>query len=124
MPPAPRFRFNAQTIFLTYPQCTLTKEQLLDSLNLLFEIKDYCIALELHSDGHPHLHAFLKLERTINKRVADFADVEGFHPNITAPRSIKAVIKYIEKVSDFVVYQTKSLKRMATTLAQTESRNY
>ena len=106
MPPAPTFRFNASTIFLTYPQCDLTKETLLAELNELFAIKDYCIAEELHSDGHPHLHAFLKFETKINKRVANFADVRGFHPNITSPRSIKAVIKYIEKVCGFVVYTT------------------
>jgi len=95
----PNFNFHAQTIFLTYAQCTLTKEELLHHLNLLFEIKDYAIALELHSDGHPHLHAFLKLERKIHKTTPDFADIEGFHPNITAPRSIKAVITYVQKVS-------------------------
>jgi len=101
MPPTPTFRFQAQTIFLTYAQCTLTKEELLEKLNLLFEIKDYCIALELHSDGHPHLHAFLKLERKIHKRTPDFADIDGYHPNITAPRSIKAVITYIKKVNHY-----------------------
>jgi len=93
----PRFNFHAQTIFLTYAQCTLTKEELLTALHEKFEIKDYCIALELHSDGHPHLHAFLKLETKIHKRQADFADINGYHPNITAPRSIKAVIKYVQK---------------------------
>jgi len=96
----PRFNFHAQTIFLTYPQCTLAKEELLIQLHEKFEIKDYCIALELHSDGHPHLHAFLKLDRKIHKRSPDFADVLGFHPNITAPRSIKAVIKYVQKDGD------------------------
>lgn len=105
MPPAPGFRFNAATIFLTYPQCNLTRETLLQELQAIFEIKDYVIAQEMHQDGSPHLHAFLKFERKINKRTADFADLrggppDGFHPNITAPRSIKAVITYVEKVSD------------------------
>lgn len=110
MPPAPGFRFNAATIFLTYPQCNLTREALLEQLQAIFEIKDYVIAQETHQDGSPHLHAFLKFERKINKRTADFADVLGFHPNITAPRSIKAVITYVEKVSDFVVSRLNYLK--------------
>ena len=97
------FRFSASTIFLTYPQCTLTKEELLTELYVLFDVKEYCIALELHSDGHPHLHAFLKLQSKINRTVCTFADVQGYHPNITAPRSVKAVVEYIEKVSDFDV---------------------
>lgn len=107
MAPAENWRFNAATIFLTYPQCSLTREQLLEELHKLFEIKEYVVAQELHQDGQPHLHAFLKLERKINKRTSNFADVLGFHPNITAPRSIKAVILYVEKVSYFIVYTTK-----------------
>ena len=80
---------------------------MLEQLQALFEIQDYVVAQETHQDGSPHIHAFLKLERKINKRTADFADVLGFHPNITAPRSIKAVITYVEKVCDFDVYTTK-----------------
>lgn len=102
MPAEPTFRFQASTIFLTYAQCPLTKEVLLEKLNEIFTIKDYCIARELHSDGHPHLHAFLKLESKIHKRTPTFADVDGFHPNITSPRSIKAVITYVQKDNDFL----------------------
>lgn len=91
------FNFQAKTIFLTYAQCNLTKEELLTELHQLFSIKEYCIAEEHHEDGSPHLHAFLQLTGQIHKRVATFADVKGFHPNITAPRSIKAVIKYVQK---------------------------
>lgn len=106
MAPAENWRFNAATIFLTYPRCDLSRETLLEELHKIFDIKDYVIAQELHQDGYPHLHAFLKLERKINKRTSDFADLLGFHPNIAAPRSIKAVILYVEKVCGFVVYTT------------------
>lgn len=102
MPAEPNFRFQASTIFLTYAQCPLSKEHLLSKLQELFTIKEYCIAKELHSDGHPHLHAFLKLESKIHKRSADFADVDGYHPNITAPRSVKAVITYVQKDEDYL----------------------
>jgi hypothetical protein len=78
----------------------------LERLQELFAIVDYVVCQETHSDLGLHIHAFLKLERKINKRTSDFADLTGFkedgtpyHPNITAPRSIKAVIKYVEKVS-------------------------
>lgn len=101
---APAFNFQAQTIFLTYPQCTLTKEELLLALQDRFDVKDYIVAQELHADGTPHLHAYLKLEARIHKRTADFADIQGFHPNITAPRSVKAVMKYVSKVGDFNVH--------------------
>jgi hypothetical protein len=102
------WRFNAQTIFLTYSQCPLSREDLLVHLNELFAIKDYVVAQENHQDEGLHLHAFLKLERKINKTNPNFADIlggppDGYHPNIQSPRSIKAVIQYVEKVSDFVV---------------------
>lgn len=98
----PAYRFNAETIFLTYPQCDLTKETLLVRLHALFEIKEYVVAEEKHADGSPHLHAFLKLCRKINRTTPDFADVDGFHPNIQAPRSVKAVIEYVRKDANYL----------------------
>jgi len=49
-----------------------------------------------------HLHAFLKLDAKIHKRDPSFADIDGYHPNITQPRSIKAVIQYVQKDGDFI----------------------
>jgi len=115
MPAQRTFRFQAATVFLTYAQCPLTKETLLNELNQIFDIKEYCICIEQHSDGHPHLHAFLKLESKIHKRDSAFADLKivdynlhgtecpiVYHPNITAPRNVKAVIKYVQKDEDYI----------------------
>lgn len=115
MPPARTFRFQAQTIFLTYAQCSVPKECLLTKLQEIFAITEYCICVEQHSDGTPHLHAFLKLDSKIHKRDPSFADIStidflndgtenprNYHPNITSPRNIKAVIKYIQKDNDYI----------------------
>jgi len=100
--PDPQFRIQTSTLFLTYAQCPITKETLLQELHELFAISEYAIAQEHHSDGHMHLHAFLKLETKIHKRDATFADVQGYHPNITSPRSVKAVINYVMKDGHYI----------------------
>lgn len=98
----PRFNFHAKSIFLTYAQCTLDLDTALAKLQEIFDIEEYCVATELHSDGQPHLHAYLKFTRKIHKRVPTFADMYGYHPNITSPRSFKAVIKYVQKDGNYI----------------------
>jgi len=90
---------------LTYAQCDLPREALLDLLTELItvEIDEYCIAKEAHADGSPHLHAYLKFASNFRSRDCRCFDVAGFHPNIERPRSIKAVIKYVQKDGDFLV---------------------
>jgi len=97
MPAEPTFRIQTSTLFLTYAQCPLSKETLLQELQEVFAVTEYAIAQEAHSDGALHLHAFLKLEAKIHKRDPAFADIQGYHPNITSPRSVKAVIQYVLK---------------------------
>ena len=100
------FRFQAQSVFLTYPRCTLSKEDVLVQLRGIRPIKEYCIAEEMHQDGYPHIHAyvqFLSKLNTNNERYFDLA--RGpivFHPNIQKPRSIKAVSDYITKDENYI----------------------
>lgn len=54
-------------------------------------------------DGSPHLHAYLKFAGPFRSRCSRCFDVAGFHPNIERPRSVKAVIKYVQKDSNFLV---------------------
>ena len=97
MPSEPTFRIQTSTLFLTYAQCPLSKEALLEALSEKLLIKEYAIAQELHANGDPHLHAFIKLTNKLNTRDVRFADIGDYHPNITRPRSIKNVIDYIMK---------------------------
>ena len=47
--------------FLTYPQCSVAKEDLLAALQAKVDVVEYVVAAELHQDGNPHLHAFIAL---------------------------------------------------------------
>nr|QHA25131.1 replication-associated protein [Tomato yellow spot virus]QHA25139.1 replication-associated protein [Tomato yellow spot virus] len=112
MPSKPRrFRVQAKNIFLTYPQCTLTKEEALSQLQAIqlpSNKKFIKICRELHDDGQPHLHVLLQLEGKIqitNNRLFDLVSTTRsahFHPNIQGAKSSSDVKSYIDKDGDTV----------------------
>ncbi|QOI11360.1 replication-associated protein [Cnidoscolus blistering yellow mosaic virus] len=110
MPSQPRrFRLQAKNIFLTYPQCSLTKEEALaqlQSIHLPSNKKFIKIARELHEDGQPHLHILLQLEGKVqitNNRLFDLVSPTRsahFHPNIQGAKSSSDVKSYVDKDGD------------------------
>lgn len=95
--PATNFTYDGVHVFLTYPQCTLEREQLRDFFVGLAPNCKFFIARELHDDGAPHLHAYVHFGGRRRFCAADCFDVEGFHPNIQRPRSAKHVVEYCGK---------------------------
>lgn len=89
--------------FLTYPKCDISKEQALVILqtNGLPKILEYVIAEESHSDGTPHLHAFVKLEKKIRFSQAKF-DLLSHHGNYQPAKSWKAVQNYCKKDGNYI----------------------
>lgn len=82
-----KFRLNAQSIFLTYPQCSLTPQETLSALQVILQKKkwgltQWIIAQELHEDGHPHIHAWLNLDKKVNIGDPKLFDLQTFHPNM------------------------------------------
>lgn len=110
------FRFNARNIFLTYPRCTLSKEEVLQALQDKFDVESYTIARELHQDGTPHLHCYITFSAKIDTRDSRAFDVVGFHPNIKkvnkgqAARNIQA---YTQKGGDYVTNRDEVLGKRA-----------
>lgn len=93
--------------FLTYPQCTLAKEDALAALtdrlhNQGLAIEEYVICEEKHKDGNPHLHAFIKLDKKVRCK-GDRFDLEFFdykkHGEYQPAKSWRAVIGYVTKES-------------------------
>lgn len=103
------FTIRCRSVFLTYPKCKTTKEELFTKLSAIIEkkdlsISDYIVAHELHQDGEPHLHAYLHFsgELYVTKN-ARFFDVDGNHPNVvSAVRDPKRVVKYCAKEGDYI----------------------
>lgn len=103
-------KLNNKTFFLTYSQCSLILESLLDGIKLGFHehcqgrrVTKYVVAHEEHKDGGSHRHVFVDLDRPFRGQVpADFLDVEGHHPNLECVRSNAKVLAYCTKEGKYI----------------------
>nr|WLS55750.1 replication-associated protein [Tomato leaf curl Karnataka virus]WLS55756.1 replication-associated protein [Tomato leaf curl Karnataka virus] len=104
-----RFKINAKNYFLTYPKCSLTKEEALSQLLNLetpTSKKFIRICRELHEDGTPHLHVLIQFEGKFQCKNNRFFDLTSptrsahFHPNIQGAKSSSDVKSYMEKDGD------------------------
>lgn len=95
---------EVQGWFLTYPRCPLDPKDLLLGLQQAPKtppIKEYVICRELHADGTPHLHAFVKYDRKIGF-CRDRWIVDGYQGDFQAAKSWWAVQAYIKKGGDYI----------------------
>lgn len=90
---------NVKGWFLTFPKNEQTKEELLEELQKIGEVEEYVIARELHQDGTPHLHAFVKFGGA-GKRFKQLKFTK--QGNYQKAKSWKAVDKYVKKGGDFI----------------------
>jgi len=100
----PGFQLQAKKLFLTYAQCPLSREELMDFLwehPLLNEKsngpKYIRVARELHEDGEFHLHALVILEMKLRTRSPRFLDFLGHHGKYEAARDVFASMDYLAK---------------------------
>nr|ALU33539.1 AC1 [Pepper yellow leaf curl Thailand virus] len=109
MAPPNKFRINAKNYFLTYPQCSLTKEEALSQIQALETPTNKLfirICRELHEDGTPHLHVLIQFEGKFQCKNQRFFDLKSptrsahFHPNIQGAKSSTDVKAYMEKDGD------------------------
>jgi len=102
-----KFRIAAKRLFLTYPQCAVSKEVALQRiLSVWTERLEWAIvAEESHKDGTPHLHCILSFHTKSNFKSADFADFVGEkHGNYQSVKSLKKCMAYVKKCQHFVVH--------------------
>lgn len=110
---AARYRFNARSAFLTYPQCGLTKDDVLRQLRALVgdRLVWAIVAQEQHQDGTPHLHAVLRFDRLYDRHICTWADLTGpddnhYHGNYQPCRNVKQSVTYILKDNNYCTYPT------------------
>lgn len=97
------FRLDARQLFLTYPQCALSKEDALEQLKSRFPKWTFiCVSRELHQDGNPHLHAFVELSQRTSFYDARFADLGQAHGKYERAIDPAAALAYVKKDKDFV----------------------
>jgi len=97
------FRLNSKSFIVTYPQCNLDKQLVLEWFQRLFpdNLLGIRVGRELHEDGEPHLHAVFHLRAAFSTRNERCFDIEGFHPNIQSTRSLPKSYAYAGKEADF-----------------------
>lgn len=106
------FRLNSQQIFLTYPQATITKTEVLDFFKSFSHgrendnwVERLLVAEEQHQDGGIHFHVYIKLRNKINTTTERLFDIQNHHPNIQGVRSCKAVLDYCKKDGNYISLQ-------------------
>nr|ABA26617.1 Rep [Cabbage leaf curl Jamaica virus] len=111
MPRKGSFSIKAKNYFLTYPRCSLSKEEALSQLqtiNTPVNKKFIKICRELHENGEPHIHVLIQFEGKYNCTNNRFFDLVSpsrsahFHPNIQGAKSSSDVKSYIDKDGDTI----------------------
>nr|AOV62472.1 replication-associated protein [Malvastrum bright yellow mosaic virus] len=111
MPRKGSFSVNAKNYFITYADCSLTKEEALsqlENLNTVVKKKYIKICREFHKNGEPHLHVLIQFESKFNCTNNRFFDLVSptrsahFHPNIQGAKSSSDVKSYINKDGDTI----------------------
>lgn len=101
------FRLQAKKLFLTYPQCSIPKEEALVLIKDILQRWDptyIVVSHEHHADGADHLHAFALLGRKCDLGRVDCLDIGGHHGNYQVARSIVSVRNYVIKDGDYVEF--------------------
>ncbi len=121
-----KLRLNAKNLFLTYPQCDLSPEEVLHQLKKVFRsygIEAYCVCSELHNTPKKripeleetrfiygrHIHALISLKRKVNFRDArDRLKLVGtsekpiIHGHYQGARDKSRVLAYITKKENYI----------------------
>jgi len=105
------FNLQAKKLFLTYPQCPLTPEQVESSLLDHLQVENpvvMVVARELHEDGNTHYHVYVELANKIHRRTPHCLDIVAgdrtFHGNYQGARSKAQALGYVKKYGDLRIY--------------------
>lgn len=134
-----RFRINANNILVTFAQCATDPTEVERNLQASSyftgsQIKKYIIARELHQDGNPHLHLYLRFEPkldSLNNRVLDFLATDSnaqdgsreYHANIQSARNVKKTIHYCVKDGNYLFWPVSFADEIAIAKQTTIKKN-
>jgi len=99
------FRLAAKAFFLTYPRCDATHQSIIDVLETNGRAVHYIISSELHADGTPHRHVYVRYNKTINVKSPNFFDVLQHHGNYQTVKNAEATKTYVKKDKQFTEWQ-------------------
>lgn len=98
------FRLDARYWFITYSQCPLERELVLEHIYLRHNDRQpewIVVARERHDDGNLHLHVLVDWGRRLCTRDARFLDIthDGttYHPKLESARHLGKALHYVYK---------------------------
>jgi len=94
------YRAKGVNWFLTFPQCSVTKEVAIQRItgNSDLKVKAVIAGQEKHADGNPHLHIIVCLGRKLETRRANYWDFVGSkHGDYRVVDSPKKCYEYVTK---------------------------
>jgi len=97
------FRLHGTNLFLTYPDCPISATDAEASVKRKLKNYEWSIwGNELHEDGTPHLHAFVRLSKPCNMVSPNCLDIVGTggvarHGNYQVAREPTNVLDYVCK---------------------------
>lgn len=105
-----KFRLRTKNLFLTYPQMPnidyeILKLEVISQYEVILKMKrtefEYCMCIELHEDGNPHLHVYLGFNMPVGIYSATKLDLvingETCHGNYQSVKSKHSTLQYIIK---------------------------
>lgn len=98
-------RIQAKGWFLTYPRCSVSKEELMSFLKEMPRYDSCVVCQEKHEDGEFHLHAFMKFTTKVYWSPIKFDFTSNgitYHGNYQVAKSFRAVERYIQKDGNFI----------------------
>lgn len=99
----PTTRWQGRNFSVTYPQCPLERQSVLDFFQDKYgdKLTKWVVARERHEDGNFHLHIYLGFSKKVdikNPRLWDITDDNTtYHPNIQTTKDVTAWVTYCQK---------------------------
>lgn len=103
-----QWEFNGKNLGLTYPQCSLPKQELLDHILSLLNNTNYIIVSEEdhHETDGKHLHVAISLQKSKHIKNQRFFDYKGHHPHFEPTRDTTSWVKYVIKDGNYTTHPT------------------
>lgn len=90
------FRLQAKKVFLTYAQCPLEKQYVLDTLKFRYPtLVKWHIGRETHEDGNFHLHCLLEFSAKLTTQNVAAFDIDYHHPNVQTVKNSKQDVQRV-----------------------------
>lgn len=121
-----RFRAQGRAFLLTWPQCTLSKQEVMNFMKAKHgnDLQYIVVCEEMHADGGRHIHCFILLGRRINTTNCRNWDIGAYHGNYKGVQmiNVQQKIDYVKKDGDWIEEGERPLDRRRCSMKEKNKR--